>query len=146
MDGTAGPPIYALDIFELWRPTVATQVRTRFMNLKKKSEGNRDVQHSQGKPDLQFSAKEAAEIDIAMADFDLRSDLLFVYNPTLIPHTLTPLTTLYRKDPKRIMRLQALVRREAIQCAEAKKVKNTVPLSRMATFGMAILLHIYKSR
>ena len=135
MDGTASPPIYALDIFELWRPTVATQVRTRFMNFKKKSEGNRDVQHSQGKPDLQFSAKEAAEIDIAMADFDLRSDLLFVYNPTLIPHTLTPLTTPYRKDPKRIMRLQALVRREAIQCAEAKKVKNTVPLSRMASLA-----------
>ena len=96
--------LYALDLFERWRPSVE----------RRRSLGSSSSKGSRGK---KSDPMDMAKRDMLLADFDLRSDLLFVYNPRIAsPSGRIP----FRKDSKRILRLQTLVRREAIQCADAR--------------------------
>jgi len=59
-------------------------------------------------------SRDLAVNDMLTADFDLRSDLIFVYAPLLESPGGLP----YRHDRRRIKRLTNLIRREAIQIAE----------------------------
>eukprot|EP00548_Thalassiothrix_antarctica_P011370 CAMPEP_0194158066 /NCGR_PEP_ID=MMETSP0152-20130528/74556_1 /TAXON_ID=1049557 /ORGANISM="Thalassiothrix antarctica, Strain L6-D1" /LENGTH=2143 /DNA_ID=CAMNT_0038866995 /DNA_START=775 /DNA_END=7206 /DNA_ORIENTATION=- len=85
---------------------------------------------------ISFGAKEAAKLDIKSAEFMLRSDLIFVYNPFLIDQkTRKP----YRSNRERIRRLENMIRREASQCGEDRKVNRRANLSHMATQGWIFL-------
>lgn len=59
-------------------------------------------------------SRDLAVNDMLSADFDLRSDLIFVYAPLVESQGGLP----YRHDRRRIKRLTNLIRREAIQIAE----------------------------
>ena len=59
-------------------------------------------------------SRDLAVNDMLSADFDLRSDLIFVYAPLVESPGGLP----YRHDRRRIKRLTNLIRREAIQIAE----------------------------
>lgn len=59
-------------------------------------------------------SRDLAVNDMLSADFDLRSDLIFVYAPLVESPGGLP----YRHDRRRIKRLKNLIRREAIQIAE----------------------------
>jgi ankyrin repeat protein len=81
----------------------------------------------------EISPKEAAKIEMAKADIDLRSDLIFLHNPLVTPGDNSDKNELeYRKDPNRIRRLQNLIRREAIECVERSELNGDVHLSEMA--------------
>jgi len=58
------------------------------------------------------------------ADFNLRSDLIFVHNPN-VPKSIRPyITTYYRDEKDRIERLAAVIKREAMECCRKKKKKR----------------------
>ena len=59
-------------------------------------------------------SRDLAVTDMLSADFDLRSDLIFVYGPLIKAPGGLP----YRHDRRRVKRLTNLIRREAIQIAE----------------------------
>ena len=81
-------------------------------------------------------AKSAAMSDMRNADFLLRSDLIFVYNPLLTKNdTGKP----YRSDRERIRRLETMIQREAIQCGEERKINARAKLSDMAKQGWLFL-------
>ena len=107
---------YALDIFE---------------NAKESAVEDKDRKTS-------FRAKEA----VSSADFALRSDLIFVYNPLLNDRkTGKP----YRIDRERIRRLENMIKREASQCGEDRKINRRAKLSDMAQQGW-IFLCTYNNR
>ena len=81
-------------------------------------------------------AREAARYEITVADFNLRSDLLFVFGPTLVPVKKgTSMPIAYRKDTSRMQRIQNLIRREAFTCAEQRKTNVKAEISEMARLG-----------
>ena len=85
-----------------------------------------------------FRAKDA----VTSADFALRSDLIFVYNPYLKDkRTGKP----YRSDRERIRRLENMIKREASQCGEDRKINRRAKLSDMAQQGW-IFLCTYTNR
>lgn len=96
-------------------------------------ESGRDTSTESEVPaDPSFRAKEA----VLSADFLLRSDLIFVYNPLLINRkTGKP----YRGDRERIRRLENMIRREASQCGEDRKINRRAKLSDMARQGWIFL-------
>ena len=103
---------YALDIFE----------RTRESAMPDDT-----LEDSMG-----FRAKDA----VTSADFALRSDLIFVYNPLLNDRkTGKP----YRSDRERIRRLENMIKREASQCGEDRKINRRAKLSDMAQQGWIFL-------
>jgi len=106
---------YALDIFEKGRET---------------------EQSMESSDSSFFGAKEAAKMDMKSADFLLRSDLIFVYNPLLIDRRNGKP---YRSSRERIRRLENMIRREAAQCGEDRKVNRRASLSDMATQGWIFL-------
>lgn len=79
--------------------------------------------------EAELRAKEAAMSDVRQADFLLRSDLIFVYNPLLVNPSSRQS---YRSDRERIRRLENLIRREAIQCGEDRKINRRAKLTDMA--------------
>jgi ankyrin repeat protein len=81
---------------------------------------------------MPFQAKEA----VSSADFALRSDLIFVYNPLLVNQTTGKP---YRKDRERIRRLENMIKREASQCGEDRKINRLAKLSDMAQHGWIFL-------
>ena len=98
----------------------------------------RDVQEEDSADtDDSFSkAKSSAMSDMRNAEFLLRSDLIFVYNPLLINRaTRTP----YRSDRERIRRLQVMIQREAVQCGDERKINCRAKLSDMAKQGWLFL-------
>ena len=76
-----------------------------------------------GEESIQRLSNEAANYDLEEADFNLRSDLIFVHYP------LTP--GLHRQDKNRIRRLRNLIRREACDCVEQRKVYGEMKMSTM---------------
>ena len=67
---------------------------------------------------------------LGYADFDLRSDLIFVHNPD-VPKTQLPyLPTFYRDEHERIERLKTVIKREATQCS--KNGGDKIALTEMA--------------
>ncbi len=71
---------------------------------------------------------------LGLADFDLRSDLIFVHNPD-VPKTQLPfMPTFFRDEPDRIERLKSVIRREAIECSSqvANFATEDVALTEMA--------------
>ena len=79
--------------------------------------------------------KEAAKQQIDQADANLRSDLIFVYNPQIIPAEEVNLSDTYRRDPQRLRRLRNLIRREALECSERKAFDEDAKMSDMAALG-----------
>jgi len=64
--------------------------------------------------------KGSAYRTLGLADFDLRSDLIFVHNPD-VPKTQLPfMPTFFRDEPDRIERLKSVIRREAIECSRVE--------------------------
>eukprot|EP00547_Thalassionema_nitzschioides_P001793 CAMPEP_0194217596 /NCGR_PEP_ID=MMETSP0156-20130528/21718_1 /TAXON_ID=33649 /ORGANISM="Thalassionema nitzschioides, Strain L26-B" /LENGTH=2107 /DNA_ID=CAMNT_0038946687 /DNA_START=829 /DNA_END=7152 /DNA_ORIENTATION=+ len=106
---------YALDIFE---------------------NGKDGIRSMESRENSAFGAKEAAKMDMKSADFLLRSDLIFVYNPLLIDRRNGKP---YRSSRERIRRLENMIRREAAQCGEDRKVNRRANLSDMATQGWIFL-------
>lgn len=109
---------YALDIFEHGKESVS-------------------VDETDGS-NTRFRARDA----VSSADFALRSDLIFVYNPLLLDRkTGKP----YRSDRERIRRLENMIKREASQCGEDRKINRRAKLSDMAQQGW-IFLCTYNNR
>jgi len=82
-----------------------------------------------------------AKREVMDADFLLRSDLIFVYNPYIVrSDTGRP----YRNDRERIRRIENVIRREAIRCGEDRKINRRANLSDMAAQGW-IFLCTYKN-
>jgi ankyrin repeat protein len=70
-----------------------------------------------------IATEDMVQQEMKQADFDLRSDLLFVFNPLVSNH---------RKDVNRIKRLQNIIRKEAMKCAEFLTVDQKVEMSEMS--------------
>lgn len=77
--------------------------------------------------------KGSAYRTLGLADFDLRSDLIFVHNPD-VPKTQLPfMPTFFRDEPDRIERLKSVIRREAIECSRVENfATEDVALTDMA--------------
>lgn len=66
-------------------------------------------------------------------DFDLRSDLIFVYNPNVMKTELPYFPTYYREETDRIERLKSVIRREAMQnCMSTSDGTADIELTEMA--------------
>ena len=114
-------PQFALDIVE---------------NARGKTTRNVQEEDSACTDDSFLKAKCAAISDFRNAEFLLRSDLIFVYNPLLINRvTRTP----YRSDRERIRRLETMIQREAVQCGDERKINCKAKLSDMAKQGWLFL-------
>ena len=118
-NGQPSSQMFALDIFESNR-------KKEFPNISpitQKSLSSYRSVYSQNS----MGTQERVRLDLKKADFDLRSDLIFVYNP------ITPkIAEVYRKDIVRIERLQSLIRKEAINCAKYRSLDEESNMSEMA--------------
>lgn len=117
--------MYAIDIFEGNRAAFTSKLKAQ----KSRSYRSFSRSHS-GFSQASIATEEAVRIDMAIADFDLRSDLIFVFFPNA-PSTASN-NNLYRKDIHRIKRLQNLIRKEANSCAEYLTVNDEAAMSEMA--------------
>lgn len=115
--GASEEPVYALDIFEEGWAAISSNASKESSSL------TSDV------PSRSTRAKEAAKEEVNQADFKLRSDLIFAYNP-LLKSRMTGKK--YRDDRSRIKRLAHMIRREAIQCGEDRKINRRANLTDMA--------------
>ena len=79
-------------------------------------------------------SRDAAAHDLLIADFDLRSDLIFSYAP-YVPRKGK---LRFREEPYRIQRLRNLIRREAVQIAEDKGSMRKA-FSEMARFAFCFM-------
>jgi len=125
-DGQSMPPLFALDIFEANRKSTIDPVR--------RNESQRTLQStsliSYGEQSINSeTTQEAVRSDMETADFDLRSDLIFVFYP-VVP-AMGSESKAYRRDNNRISRLESLIRREAINCSEYRKVNHESSMSEM---------------
>ncbi len=118
-DGQPHAPMYALDIFEANRKKEFMQGTTRSTAF---SGSMRSF--------VTEATEDVVRLDMEKADFDLRSDLIFVFYP--IAPAMGNNDKAYRKDINRIKRLQNLIRREAINCAEYRTVNDEADMSEMA--------------
>ena len=120
--------LYALDIFESNR--VAKCFTSQDRSPSRWSigiESNRTL----GAESMENLTENAAYDDMEEADFNLRSDLIFVHYPvTPIPH---------RKDKNRIRRLRNLITQEALECSERINVDNGAQMSTMAQLAWCFL-------
>ena len=124
--------MYAIDIFEENRKFYLSKYKTKTSGSHQSlSESNRSLNrvHS-GISHASIATEEAVRADMEIADFDLRSDLIFVYFPNA--PTISHTGDLYRKDINRIKRLQSLIRKEANSCAEYLTVNDEAIMSEMA--------------
>ncbi|KAL7539747.1 hypothetical protein ACHAXR_009569, partial [Thalassiosira sp. AJA248-18] len=72
------------------------------------------------------------QLALGEADFNLRSDLIFVHNPN-VPKSVRPyLTTYYKDEKERIGRLATVIKREAIQCSKKLNRGECRKLTEMA--------------
>ena len=108
---------YTIDIFESNR-------KDRLCLSPAKSYKTQSSSKTLGDESLQRLSNEAATLDLEDADFNLRSDLIFVHYP------LTP--GLYRQDTNRTRRLRNLIKREATDCVAQEKGGNETQMSTMA--------------
>ena len=126
-EGKSSPKnLFAMDIFEQMKCKIVAHI-SKTLN---KAEAAEDF-------GLEKSwAREAAQFDIAVADLNLKSDLLFVFNPTLPPMKESDSTLIpYCKDSSRIKRIINHIRREAMACVERYKAGVETELSDLARLG-----------
>ena len=158
-DGSRESPIYALDIFEnlkhkMFPPSKIQEdsdhiAQKEKATIRKSSLNEFSIEDApkttwfKGEVESRttVSAMESAQMEMTLADFDLRSDALFVCNPLLTVHSTKGTTNpvAYRKDKKRMKRLENLVRREAIQCFEKRKVQKDIELTEMAKLAWCFI-------
>jgi len=120
--------MYTLDIFESNRRKGTSESSispaTKSLNNSADYSMNSASLRTLGEESLMKVVEEAAHQDIHDADFNLRSDLIFVHFPVL-PKP-------YRKEKERIQRLRNMIRREAIECVERRELDGQAQMSDMA--------------
>jgi len=79
--------------------------------------------------------KGSTEMALEEADFNLRSDLIFVHNPNVPKSSRPYLTTYYRDENERIRRLAAVIKREAVLCSKKLSRGEDVELTEMANLA-----------
>ena len=129
-NGHPSPPMYALDIFE------ANRKKDSIHNHIQKVGNSRSVALYRSYSGLTQNSdvtEEVVKVEMERADFDLRSDLIFVFFP-FIP-TMGGSGDAYRKDINRIKRLQNLIRTEARNCGDYPTPNNEAHISEMAQFA-----------
>lgn len=130
----AGEPMFAIDIFEMNRKKEFTNevYQSKYTPGSTNQLGCIERSYS-GLTQVTIATAEVVQIDMQKADFDLRSDLIFVFNP--VAPTMGSEANPYRKDVYRINRLQSLIQREAISCADYRTVDNETNMSEMSQFA-----------
>ncbi|KAL9188156.1 hypothetical protein ACHAXT_006534 [Thalassiosira profunda] len=108
--------MYALEIFEEGR------VKISLSSVEKTDAGKT----------VGATADGATQMALGEADFNLRSDLIFVHNPNCPKSSRPYLTTYYRDEKDRIERLAAVVKREASQCSDRTPKSDDAKLTEMA--------------
>ena len=119
--GDSDDELYALDIFE----------RNRIIKYQTSPGRSTSSHRTLGAESMRGFSEDAACYDMKEADFNLRSDLIFVHYP------VTPV--LHRKDKNRIKRLRNLIRREALECSERRNVDSSGRMSIMAKLAWCFL-------
>ena len=121
---SAKPKVFALDILEAGKSAFLAGA-------------NDDDDHDGSFPETSdHSGQIRPQVEVRQADFFVRSDLVFVYNPLLT----SPVTgKSYRSDRERIRRLENLIRREAVQCGEDRKINRRAKLTEMAKHAWIFL-------